>query len=381
MPDVLDVLVVGGGPAGSTCARRLVQAGLDVALIDKARFPRDKVCAGWITPAVVRALELDLDDYARSRTLQPFTAFETGVIGGRLRQTTFDRVVSFGIRRCEFDEYLLTRSAVRRLDEEPVREIERNGDAWLVNRRIRARLLVGAGGHFCPVARVLNPGASSGRVIAAQEMEFELDDGEAAACGVAGPSPELYFWPDFSGYAWCVRKGRVLNIGAGVLAPGSLPRAIQEFSQILDRRGHVLPAGRPAWKGHAYLLNRTSSRRLTADGALLVGDSAGLALAPSGEGILTAVESGLMAADVIAQARHDYSAARLEAYSQLVERRLGPHGVGLSPLPGWLASAASAVVLGSRWLTRRLLLEHGFLHVGRPGLPADTNLTRITPAA
>jgi menaquinone-9 beta-reductase len=48
--ETCDALIVGGGPAGSTCAWQLRQAGLDVVVIDKTRFPRDKVCAGWITP-------------------------------------------------------------------------------------------------------------------------------------------------------------------------------------------------------------------------------------------------------------------------------------------------------------------------------------------
>ena len=52
--DSCDVLVVGGGPAGSACAWKLRQAGLDVIVMDRAAFPRDKVCAGWITPQVRR---------------------------------------------------------------------------------------------------------------------------------------------------------------------------------------------------------------------------------------------------------------------------------------------------------------------------------------
>ena len=51
-----DVLVAGGGPAGATCAGMLRRAGLDVVVMDRARFPRDKVCAGWITPQVIAAL-------------------------------------------------------------------------------------------------------------------------------------------------------------------------------------------------------------------------------------------------------------------------------------------------------------------------------------
>src|SRR5437868_2993651 len=98
--DRCDVLIVGGGPAGSTCARHLVRAGLDVLIADKAEFPRDKVCAGWITPEVVRTLELDLESYGRTRTLQAFSGFQTSAFGRPSRQTDFGRIVSFGIRRC-----------------------------------------------------------------------------------------------------------------------------------------------------------------------------------------------------------------------------------------------------------------------------------------
>lgn len=50
-----DVLIVGGGPAGSACAWRLRQANLSVIVADASTFPRDKTCAGWITPQAVTA--------------------------------------------------------------------------------------------------------------------------------------------------------------------------------------------------------------------------------------------------------------------------------------------------------------------------------------
>src|ERR1700688_3890465 len=58
-----DVLIVGGGPAGSTAAWKLRREGVDVLVLDRERFPRLKLCAGWITPEVVRELDMDLGAY------------------------------------------------------------------------------------------------------------------------------------------------------------------------------------------------------------------------------------------------------------------------------------------------------------------------------
>ena len=57
-----DVLIVGGGPAGSSCAWKLRQAGLDVTVMDRAMFPRNKVCGGWITPQVIVDAGIDFGD-------------------------------------------------------------------------------------------------------------------------------------------------------------------------------------------------------------------------------------------------------------------------------------------------------------------------------
>ena len=71
-----DVAIVGGGPAGSSCAWALRRAGAHVIVLDAARFPRQKVCAGWVTPRVFRALELDPDEYrATGLVLQDVRAF------------------------------------------------------------------------------------------------------------------------------------------------------------------------------------------------------------------------------------------------------------------------------------------------------------------
>src|SRR5204862_860599 len=141
------------------------------------------------------------------------------------------------------------------------------------------------------------------------------------------------------------RKGAFLNIGAGRLAPSPLPPAVRQFQAVLDRRGIPRPAAPIRWKGHAYLLNRFARRRIISDGAVLIGDAAGLALTPSGEGILTAVESGRLAADAIIAAAGDYSEARLSTYAHDAACQFGPRSGSIPAVPRWLATAASTMAL------------------------------------
>jgi len=148
-----DVLIVGGGPSGSSCAWGLRGSGLDVTILDKQAFPRDKVCGGWITPSVFTDLEIGPSEYASKRVLQPITGFRVGGIGGRSIETSYGQTVSYGIRRREFDDYLLKRSGARILPSATLGSLARSGDGWIANGDIWARLIVGAGGHFCPVAR------------------------------------------------------------------------------------------------------------------------------------------------------------------------------------------------------------------------------------
>src|SRR5690554_7385666 len=79
--DYYDVIIVGAGPAGSTLARALEGAGKQVLIIDKAEFPRDKTCAGWVTPAVLASLDIDANEYGNGRTLQPIRRFRIGMMG------------------------------------------------------------------------------------------------------------------------------------------------------------------------------------------------------------------------------------------------------------------------------------------------------------
>src|SRR5919199_15055 len=96
-----DVLIIGGGPGGSSCARVLSAGGAHVIVLDRARFPRDKLCAGWVTPPVFDALQLSAHEYAATGSvLQEIRGFRTGLIGERPIDTQYDDVVSYGVRRC-----------------------------------------------------------------------------------------------------------------------------------------------------------------------------------------------------------------------------------------------------------------------------------------
>src|SRR5437660_7498937 len=124
--DTCDVLIVGGGPAGSSCAWRLSESGLDVVVLDKQVFPRDKVCGGWITPAVLSELEIDTREYGQRRMFQPIRGFRTGCIGGEMIDTNYGATVSYGIRRREFDDYLLRRSGARLVEGVDLKTLERH---------------------------------------------------------------------------------------------------------------------------------------------------------------------------------------------------------------------------------------------------------------
>ena len=366
--DSCDALIIGGGPAGSSCARQLRQHGMDVMVMDKASFPRDKVCAGWITPAVLQTLQLDPLIYARGRVLQPINAFRTGLINGRALETRYPNTVSYGIRRCEFDDYLLARSGARLCLGQAVKSLKRRARDWIINDSVTTPMLIGAGGHFCPVARHLGARVGADEpAVTAKEIEFEMDAAQIGDCQVRPDTPELYFCPDLKGYGWCFRKGSHLNIGLGREGGHRLSDELRDFCAILKRRGRIPQSIPESFHGHAYLLYGHAERKLLDDGVLLLGDAAGLAYPESGEGIRPAVESGLMAAATILEAGKDYRAQQLRPYRQKLSARYGPLTKGGSG-PEFLRHFLAGALLGSRWFTRHVVLDRWFLHSHQPGL-------------
>ena len=360
-----DVLIVGGGPAGSACAGRLRRAGLDVAVMDQAIFPRDKVCAGWITPQVVEELQIDVDEYRARRTFQPITGFRIGLVGREEAvEVRYGHPVSYGILRCEFDHYLLQRSGARLRLGERVSSIRRDDRGWIVNEAVRASMLVGAGGHFCAVSRFLNGVADRAGVIAAQEAECLIDPARDRIA-VDADRPELYFCPDLGGYGWCFRKQGYLNVGFGRFDARTLPRHTADFVAFLAAQGRLSAPGALRWRGHAYRVFGSPRRRLVDTAVVLVGDAAGLAYAESGEGIRPAIESGLLAASTIIESGGNYARDRLQIYDERIRERFDAGVCSRAAkrlVSGVVSRAVASHLLRSRWFVRHVVLDRWFLH-------------------
>lgn len=294
-----EVIIVGGGPAGSTCAWRLKQHGVDCIIVDKKTFPRPKVCAGWITPRVVRDLKLDPARYPHS--LVSFRKLYFHFPGLRVPLKTYQ----YSIRRIEFDHWLLERSGVP-VHHHVVKEIRQLDNHYILDERFSGHFLVGAGGTHCPVYRTLfqpvNPRADE-LLVTAMEDEFRYDYRD----------PNCYLWffaRNLPGYAWYVPKGNgYLNVGLGGTFSKlkrrriNLRRHWEDFTAQLDTLDLVRRETRGTRKtysprGYSYYL-RQKVDVAQRGRAFIIGDSAGLATRDLGEGIGPAVESALLAAEAI----------------------------------------------------------------------------------
>ncbi|HET9108533.1 MAG TPA: NAD(P)/FAD-dependent oxidoreductase [Steroidobacteraceae bacterium] len=287
-----DVLIVGGGPAGSSAARQLKRAGADVLVLDKERFPRLKLCAGWITPDVVSDLELDIAAYPHR-----FLTFERMHIHVKGLHLPV-RCVQHSIRRVEFDAWLLERSGAPVL-QHAVRNIREEEGAYIVDEAFRCRYLIGAGGTRCPVYRTLfrelNPRASELQTVT---LEHEIEyDWRERDCHL------WFFEHGLPGYAWYVPKQNGwLNVGIGGMADRLKAggRSIHEHWALFTRMlgGRLARGANYDPAGYSYYL-RGRVDVVRRGNAFIAGDAAGLATRDMAEGIGPAVRSGLRAAEAI----------------------------------------------------------------------------------
>jgi menaquinone-9 beta-reductase len=324
--DEADVIVVGAGPAGATTAFYLAQSGLDVLLLEKSRFPREKVCGDGLTPRAVKSLVgmgisvSEQDGWVRNKGLR--------VIGaGQRLELAWPELSSypgFGVVRTRHD---LDEALARRAEQAGARLIEGVTVTGPVRHersgRIRGVIARPDGGEERSYAArvVVAADGNSSRLSVSMGLRKRDDRPLGVAVRTYYTSPRhnddyLESWLDLwdgdrllPGYGWIFGMGDgTSNIGLGLLNTSAafghtdyhallrkwlkgMPAewGFTEENRAAPIRGAALPMG----------FNRTPQYH---QGLLLAGDAAGMVNPFNGEGIAYAMESGEILARTIVQA-------------------------------------------------------------------------------
>ncbi|MFH1570685.1 MAG: geranylgeranyl reductase family protein [Gemmatimonadota bacterium] len=353
-----DLIVVGGGPAGAAATLYAHRRGLRVLLLDRARFPRDKICGDSISGKSLAILdELDLlpgvdrlpgavagqvllaspdrtqarFDLGGYRYCDPLTGRQTPPGGYLIRRLVFDAFLFEAARRASAGcvEGFTVRDLV--LEDGAVRGVRGHfgrGGPGAKTCEFRAPLVLGCDGAGSIVARRTGLYAHDGRhASVALRCYYE---------GVAGlgDRTEIHFADEvMPGYFWIfpLEDGRA-NVGVGMLHQAIRRRRVdlrQALTRVLSRPPFDtrFAAARALEEPVGWSLPLGSRRRpCSGAGFLLLGDAAGLVDPFSGEGIGNALYSARIAAGVAAEACQagDFGAACLSRYDQRLWQALGP---------------------------------------------------------
>ncbi len=321
-----DVIVVGGGPSGSTTARRASQHGLSVLLLDKAEFPRLKPCAGGITEPAEQALDFSLEEVFQRRMYGPMLFAPSGL---RVDCTRPKRTGGMVMRE-DFDNLLLRKAeeagAEIREGEKVTGVVESTNSVQVktsAGKQYSAAYLVGADGINSIVAKRLGfyDGWRGETAAVAIEVEAEVDEETVTRiCGVPydeeGAAFHIYFGPVPYGYVWCFPKRSVLSMGAGCRQDKAqnMRANFNAWFEEFKKKHNIQPK----------ILSDTSARlpfyeaaKTTVKGrALVVGDAAGFVNPFDGEGIQMAVKSGVIAAQALQEAVESNDPSNLMNYEK-----------------------------------------------------------------
>ena len=327
-----DVVVAGGGPAGSAAAHALASAGADVVVLERARFPRDKSCGDGVTAHAVDILAemgLRFESFG-SKAVRTFG----GRIGGPSGETFAAmpppqngmRVECWVVPRLVLDEAIAdcaVKAGAKLIQGASVTGVVRRADGRCSGveyddgsgvQTLAAKVVIGADGAHSNVARSLRA-----RPAPKRHMGFALR-GYYDGVESLDEFLEIYYYDKriLPGYGWVFPTGpSEANVGVGIYA-GELERSSRKLRDILDefvatepnvkdRFRDAKPIGRPiGWPLPVSTLHRPT----VFEGAMLCGDAAALVDPLTGEGIWTALVSGRTAARAALAALRSDDASR-----------------------------------------------------------------------
>jgi geranylgeranyl reductase family protein len=342
--DVADVIIVGAGPAGSAAAYYLATAGLDVLVLEKSRFPREKVCGDGLAPRAVKALTSMGVPISENDGWLPNKGLRIIGGGGRIEMPWPDlsSYPGYGLVRTRLD-----------FDQILARHAEKAGARVMEGCNVTGPLLDDRTGR---IVGVTAQDAAGGKEAPAREFRGRLvvaADGNSSRLSVSmglrkrddrpmGVAVRTYYtnprhndeyleaWLDLwdgssllPGYGWIFGMGDgTSNVGLGLLNTSAAFQHI-DYRALLRRWLAAMPA---EWgfteenrtqpiRGAALPMGFNRTPHYTR-GLLLVGDSGGMVNPFNGEGIGYALESGEIAARVIAQALARPSAVSAERVLQ-----------------------------------------------------------------
>ena len=314
MGQIYDLIVAGGGPAGSAAARTAAMRGLDVLILEKSPFPRYKPCGGALSLKALSMLDCLLPPGIQERKITGARVHYRDLVAERHKGYE----IACLINRSAFDQHLLEKALLSgaRAMTEKVLDFRDSGELVSVQTKegiYKSRFLVVASG--CQDALKKKIAGPESRESMGLCLVSEIETEEERIVESLGSALDIYFGVAEGGYGWIFPHRGYCSVGIGGLS-SSLPHPRQAMRRFLRENG--FPEGSRI-SGH--LIPQGGNKRRVARGrVLLAGDAAGLVDPFTGEGIYYALASGKIAGEMVS----DVPAAIVaRSYESRIEKELG----------------------------------------------------------